>query len=94
MDRLNLYRSLVRPADTRILYYIVDGIGGLPRGLGGKTELEMAATPTFDRLANEGSTGLVTPVAAGVAPALDLRILRFSASIRSKRRSAVACSRP
>jgi 2,3-bisphosphoglycerate-independent phosphoglycerate mutase len=68
MDRLNLYRSLVRPADTRILYYIVDGIGGLPRGLGGKTELEMATTPTFDRLANEGSTGLVTPVAAGVAP--------------------------
>ncbi len=68
MDRLNLYRSLARPADTRILYYIVDGIGGLPPSPGGKTELETAATPTFDRLANEGSTGLVTPVAPGVAP--------------------------
>jgi len=68
MDRLSLYRSLARPADTRILYYVVDGIGGLPPGAGGKTELEAAATPTFDRLANEGSTGLVTPVAAGVAP--------------------------
>ena len=68
MDRLSLYRSLARPADTRILYYVVDGIGGLPREAGGKTELEAAATPTFDRLANEGSTGLLTPVAPGVAP--------------------------
>ena len=68
MDRLSLYRSLARPADTRVLYFIADGIGGLPRGPDGKTELEMATTPTFDRLANEGSTGLVTPVAPGIAP--------------------------
>ena len=68
MDRLSLYRSLARPGDTRVLYFVADGIGGLPRGPGGKTELEMATTPTFDRLANEGSTGLVTPVAAGIAP--------------------------
>ncbi len=67
MDRLSLYRSLARPAESRILYYVVDGIGGLPRTPGGQTELEAANTPTFDRLANEGSTGLATPVVPGVA---------------------------
>jgi len=68
MNRLELYKSLVRPADSRILYYVIDGIGGLPRERGGPTELEAAATPTLDRLADEGSTGLLTPVAPGVAP--------------------------
>lgn len=68
MDRLSLYRSLARAADSRILYYIVDGVGGLPRTPGAQTELEAARTPNFDRLANEGSSGLLTPVAPGVAP--------------------------
>lgn len=68
MNRLDLYRSLVRPADSRILFYVVDGVGGLPRERSGLTELEAAATPTLDRLADEGSTGLLTPVAPAVAP--------------------------
>jgi 2,3-bisphosphoglycerate-independent phosphoglycerate mutase len=68
IDRQSLYRSLARPADSRILYFVIDGIGGLPREPGGATELETAATPTLDRLADEGSTGLITPVAPGVAP--------------------------
>ena len=68
IDRQSLYRSLARPADSRILYYVIDGIGGLPREPGGSTELEAAATPTLDRLADEGSSGLITPVAPGVAP--------------------------
>ena len=68
MDRLSLYRSLTRAADNRILYYVIDGIGGLPREPGGPTELEAADTPTLDRLANEGSTGLLTPVMPGIAP--------------------------
>ncbi len=68
MDRLRLYQSLARPAESRILYYVIDGLGGLPREPGGPTELEAARTPTLDRLANEGSTGLITPVSPGVAP--------------------------
>lgn len=68
MDRLSLYRSLARPSDSRILYYVIDGLGGLRQAPGAPTELEAAATPTLDRLADEGSTGLITPVAPGVAP--------------------------
>ena len=65
---MSLYSSLARPGESRILYYVVDGLGGLPPVRGELTELEAAATPTFDRLAREGSTGLLTPVLPGVAP--------------------------
>lgn len=66
--RLELYRRLARPADTRILYMVVDGLGGLPGDERGRTELEAARTPTFDRLAREGDCGLITPVLPGVTP--------------------------
>ena len=67
MDRLSFYNSLKRPAASRILYYVIDGLGGLPRSAGGLTELEAACTPTLDRLADDGETGLIDPVAPGVA---------------------------
>ena len=68
MNRLEFYRQLARKAETRILYYVVDGLGGLPRAPGEPTELEAASTSTFDRLARQGATGLITPVLPGVAP--------------------------
>ena len=68
MNRLEIYSQLARPADSRILYYVIDGLGGLPLTPGGPTELEAADTPTLDRLAQEGSTGLITPILPGVAP--------------------------
>ena len=68
MDRTELLRSLARDGDRRILYYVVDGLGGLPHPDSGLTELETAATPTFDELARTGECGLTTPVLPGVAP--------------------------
>ena len=38
------------------------------RALGGRTPLQAAETPTFDRLAKEGQCGLADPVAPGVVP--------------------------
>lgn len=43
--------------------------------LGGKTPLEAAVTPCLDRLAREGSSGLVYPVEKGVAPESDLAVI-------------------
>ncbi len=68
MNRLEIYSQIAHPADNRILYYVIDGLGGLPLTPGGPTELEAAKTPTLDRLAREGSSGLITPVLPGVAP--------------------------
>ena len=52
----------------KIVLLVMDGLGGLPRTPGGKTELETARTPNLDRLAAAGSLGLSVPVRPGVEP--------------------------
>src|SRR5690606_15077531 len=52
----------------RIVFVVMDGLGGLPDPETGKTELETANTPNLDRLARRSALGLIRPVAAGVAP--------------------------
>lgn len=59
--------ELSRPADTKILLVVMDGLGGYADGDHG-TELEEAATPNLDRLAAAGSTGLLDPVGPGITP--------------------------
>jgi 2,3-bisphosphoglycerate-independent phosphoglycerate mutase len=59
--------SLIRPADTRILLVVLDGLGGYA-GASRGTELEEAATPNLDRLAAAGSTGLLEPAGPGITP--------------------------
>ena len=59
--------TLVQPADTRIVLVVMDGLGGYATAERG-SELEEATTPNLDRLATEGSTGLVEPVGPGITP--------------------------
>ena len=60
----------------KILYIVLDGLGDLPiKDLGNKTPLEAAATPTMDRLAQKGRTGIVYPVAKGIAPESDIAVI-------------------
>lgn len=60
--------GLLTAADTRILLFVLDGLGGLPVAPGGPTELEAARTPNLDRLAEEGIVGLHQPVGPGITP--------------------------
>lgn len=60
--------ALVQPSDDRVVLLVLDGLGGLPREPGGKTELETARTPHLDQLVRRGGTGLHVPVARGVTP--------------------------
>lgn len=60
--------AVVQTADTRIVFVVMDGLGGLPDPTTGKTELETARTPNLDRLARGASLGLGTPVAPGITP--------------------------
>lgn len=56
-----------QPPPTLLLF--VDGLPDRPvRALGGRTPLAAAATPTLDRLAREGRSGVADPVAPGVTP--------------------------
>lgn len=68
MDRLAFYRSLAMPSDRRILFMVLDGLGGLPHPDSGLSELETARTPTLDQLVAEGECGLTVPVLPGVTP--------------------------
>jgi len=60
--------SLVIKNKTKIVYLIMDGIGGLPSGNSHLTELETARTPHLDALAQRSVCGLLDPVGYGVTP--------------------------
>ncbi len=65
---LEFYQKLIKPADTKILLLVMDGLGGLPINYQDKTELEAATTPNLDQLAKEGICGLHQPIGPGVIP--------------------------
>ena len=67
-DIHDLTRRLQKPADSKIVLYVADGLGGLPLQPGGKTELETAKTPNLDALAQRGVLGMSIPVLPGIAP--------------------------
>ena len=53
---------------SKIVFLVMDGLGGLPWEPGGLTELETARTPNLDKLVQEGVVGLSDPVAPGITP--------------------------
>jgi 2,3-bisphosphoglycerate-independent phosphoglycerate mutase len=63
-----LIQELVRPADTKIVLLVLDGLGSLPAQPGGLTALETADTPHLDDLAEQGVCGLHEAVRAGITP--------------------------
>ena len=65
---LEILKSLVVKAETKIILVVLDGLGGLPVEPGGPTALEAARTPHLDSLAAQGVTALVDPVAPGITP--------------------------
>ncbi len=68
MDYLELMKELSQPTPSRIILLVIDGLGGLPLLVTGKTELETAKLPNLNRLAVEGICGLSDPVAPGITP--------------------------
>ncbi len=70
MNQMNpdFLNKLIQPAQTKIVMLIMDGLGGLPRQPGGKTELETAQTPNMDALAERSSLGLIVPIDPGITP--------------------------
>ncbi|HUF11861.1 MAG TPA: 2,3-bisphosphoglycerate-independent phosphoglycerate mutase [Longimicrobiales bacterium] len=60
--------AIVQTAQTRIVFVVMDGLGGLPDPATGRTELETARTPNLDRIARDASAGLGMPVGRGITP--------------------------
>lgn len=60
--------TLVHAAESKILLAVLDGLGDIPGPGERDTPLEAGHTPNLDQLAREGTSGLFTPVAAGITP--------------------------
>lgn len=60
----------------KILYVVLDGLGDRPcPQLNNLTPLQAAKTPMLDELAWQGKTGLIDPVAEGIAPESDIAVI-------------------
>ena len=68
MIPLSLIEELSMKTPSKILLFIMDGLGGLPRPETGLTELATATKPNLDALARESICGLSIPVAPGITP--------------------------
>jgi len=66
---LEFIQQLTEPGETKkVVLLVLDGLGGLPLGPGGLTELESADTPNLDALAARSICGLQEPVGPGITP--------------------------
>ncbi|MFZ0426724.1 MAG: 2,3-bisphosphoglycerate-independent phosphoglycerate mutase [Acidobacteriota bacterium] len=61
-----LIESLASENDSKIVFFVMDGLGGLPVAGRTKTELQTARTPSLDALAKRSSCGLTIPITHGV----------------------------
>lgn len=62
-----------KQSKTKYVILLGDGMPGKPFSLlDGKTSLQAARTPNMDRMAREGTTGMIQTVPAGFAPGSDV----------------------
>jgi 2,3-bisphosphoglycerate-independent phosphoglycerate mutase len=64
----HLISELLISNSTKIVFLIMDGLGGIQMEGKGGTELQVAQTPNLDQLAEVSSCGLLDPVGPGVTP--------------------------
>ncbi|MBI4495968.1 MAG: 2,3-bisphosphoglycerate-independent phosphoglycerate mutase [Deltaproteobacteria bacterium] len=63
-----LLAEILTSGTTKIVFLILDGLGGIQVEEKGGTELQVARTPHLDRLAEVSSCGLLDPIAPGITP--------------------------
>jgi 2,3-bisphosphoglycerate-independent phosphoglycerate mutase len=65
---LSTLKELSTKSSKKIVLLVMDGLGGLPREPGGRTELETARTPHMDALAATAECGVHLPIGFGITP--------------------------
>lgn len=68
LDISEIWENLAIPRGGKIIYVVLDGVGGLPDVNRGGTELQVAHTPNLDALAKKSSCGLLEIVGPGITP--------------------------
>ena len=64
----NVVDQLATENTTKIIFLVLDGVGGLPMEGKGGTELQVARKPNLDKLAAKSICGLMDPVLPGITP--------------------------
>lgn len=64
----HLWDQLAEESDTKIVYLIIDGVGGLATTERGQSELQAAKIPNLDDLAARSATGMLEIVGPGITP--------------------------
>jgi len=65
---LTLIKQLAIPSTSKIVLFVADGLGGLPREADGRSEMEVAELPNLDALAARSQCGLIDMVGPGIIP--------------------------
>jgi 2,3-bisphosphoglycerate-independent phosphoglycerate mutase len=65
---LSLIEDLSEETSSKILFFVLDGLGGMPHPEVGKSELEVARIPNLDRFAGLSICGVTDPIAPGITP--------------------------
>ena len=68
MVPLTLIENLSEQTSSKILFLVLDGLGGMPHPDVGQSELEVARIPNLDRFANLSICGVTDPIAPGITP--------------------------
>lgn len=65
---VQIWDKLAEENETKIVYLIIDGVGGLAPPERGQSELQAAHLPNLDDLAARSATGLLEIVGPGITP--------------------------
>ncbi|MCS7227843.1 MAG: 2,3-bisphosphoglycerate-independent phosphoglycerate mutase, partial [Endomicrobia bacterium] len=68
MYKLEIIKSLALKNDKKIVFLVIDGLGGATHPQTKKTELEIAYHPNLNNLASKSLCGLAIPVDYGITP--------------------------
>jgi 2,3-bisphosphoglycerate-independent phosphoglycerate mutase len=68
MISVDKIKELANSTESKIVVLVLDGLGGLPDPVTGKTELETANRLNLDALAQKSICGLADPVSPGITP--------------------------
>lgn len=66
--RLRLFQEISTINEKKIIFIVIDGLGGMANSDTGLTELESANLPNIDELAKKSLCGVFVPVYEGVTP--------------------------
>ncbi len=68
MEKIDRIKELAIKTNSKIVFLVIDGLGGIRTTEQPKTELEMAKTPNLDAIAERSACGRSLPATFGITP--------------------------